>query len=126
MTLLTTGPHEPIRRDPTSVLEQLDELTNGYSRVQIHRSARTRRLLEISSRRRRGRVYGRLGDRRAHATKMAQTIVSPTAAGNGTSDVGIDTSTASFVIDPSGNSGIREPFRLVHSMQTRSMPRGIV
>jgi hypothetical protein len=70
------------------------------------------------------RVYGRLGDRSAHATKAAQTIVSPTAAGNGTIDVGIDTSTASFVIDPRGDSGIRKPFRLVHSMQTRSMPRG--
>jgi hypothetical protein len=65
------------------------------------------------------RVYGRLGARRAHATKTAQTIVSPTTAGNGTSDVGIDTSTASFVIDPSGNSDIREPFRLVQSMQNK-------
>jgi hypothetical protein len=70
-------------------------------------------------------IYGRLGDRSAHAMKTAQTIISPTAAGNGTSDVGIDTSTASFVIDPGGNSDIREPFRLVQSMQTKSMPRGI-
>lgn len=59
----------------------------------------------------RQQVYGRLGDRRAHATKTAQTIVSATAAGNGTSDVGIDTSTASFVIDHSGNSGISCTFQ---------------
>jgi hypothetical protein len=83
-----------------------------------------RQFATISSRRRRGRVYDRLEDRSAHVTKTAQRIVSPTTAGNGTSDVGIDTSTASFVIDPRGHSGIRKPFSLVHSMQTRSMPTG--